>query len=99
MQALVDGPENLTGVRRQLINFKWIALTDMKVNVGRNARQKKLTTEWKAAKVQDLWAASSWGKKLAAQIAKAGQTDFGRFQAKIARQKRSTAIKAKLGKA
>ena len=39
LQALVDGPHDITGVHRQLIPFKRLALTDIKVNILRNARQ------------------------------------------------------------
>jgi ribosomal protein L14E/L6E/L27E len=39
LQALVDGPFDITGVHRQLIPFKRLALTDIKVNILRNARQ------------------------------------------------------------
>lgn len=36
MQALVEGPD--TGVERQLIPFKRLALTDHKLPIQRNAR-------------------------------------------------------------
>ena len=98
-QALVDGPENRTGVRRQIINFKWVALTDMKVKVSRNARQKTLTKEWAAAEVSSTWAKSAWAKKLAAKKAKAATTDFDRFQDKLKKQAVSAFARTKLVKA
>ncbi len=81
---------------RQVISFKWLALTDYKVAVARGARQAKLTKEWTAAKVLEQWKASAWGKKAAAKAAKAATTDFQRFQAKVALQKRNAAVKAKV---
>ena len=96
LQALVDGPENLTGVRRSIVNFKWLALTDLKVNVARNARAKKLTKEWKAADVQALWAKSAWAKKIAVKAAKAATTDFDRFQIKVQKQKISAGARKAL---
>lgn len=96
MQLLVDGPENLTGVRRQVINIKWIALTDLKVKVARNARQKTLNKEWAAAGIQEKWAASAWAKKLATKAAKAKLNDFQRFQAKVAGQALAKKVKAKV---
>ncbi len=93
---MIDGPENLTGVRRQIINFKWVALTNLKVKVSRNARQKKLSKEWAEAKVQEQWSASSWAKKISAKKAKAATTDFDRFQIKETKQKISAGARKAL---
>jgi ribosomal protein L14E/L6E/L27E len=38
LQVLVDGPANLTGVHRQQISLKRLTLTDLKVDVQRQAR-------------------------------------------------------------
>jgi ribosomal protein L14E/L6E/L27E len=35
LQALIDGPANLTGVKRQVINMKWLAITDIRVPIAR----------------------------------------------------------------
>ena len=95
-QVLIDGPTNLTTVVRQVINTKWLALTDFVVKVGRNARQATLTKAWTEADVQAKWAATAWAKRSAAKKAKAALTDLGRFQAKVAQQKRSKAVAAQL---
>lgn len=103
--ALIDGPANLTGVKRQVINFKWLQLTDLKasgtvegktVAVGRNARQKTLTKVWKALDIQGKWNKSTWGKKVAAKVAKANSTDLDRFKAKLQKQKVSKAVAKKI---
>lgn len=83
-------------MRRQIINFKWVALTDLKVKVSRNARQKTLTKAWTEAGVQAKWEASGWAKKLAAKTAKAGQTDLDRFKAKLSQQKVRAAVRKQL---
>lgn len=83
-------------MRRQIINFKWVALTDLKVAVARNARQAKLTKEWAAAGVQAAWEKTAWAKKLAGKAAKASLTDFGRFELKLKKQKASAAARKKL---
>lgn len=88
---MVDGPVNITGVDRQVINFKRLALTDLKVNIAFNARQKKLKAEWEKAGIIQKWEATSWAKKLAARKAKAAQTDFGRFTAMLQKKQVSTA--------
>lgn len=95
-QALVDGPETLTGVRRHVINFKWIALTDFTVDAPRNARQKTLEGAWKTAQVKAKWEASAWGKKLAAKSAKLALTDFQRFEAKVKKQTAMKKVRASL---
>ena len=94
MQVLIDGPANLTGVRRQVVNVKWLSLTDLTIAAPRNARQKTLTKLWTEAGVQAKWAATSWAKRSAAKAAKAALTDLGRFQAKVAHQARAKAVKA-----
>ena len=47
-RVLVDGPTRVTGVSRQIVPLKRIALTDIKVKIGRNARQKSLEKAWTA---------------------------------------------------
>lgn len=58
--------------------------------------QATLVKAWKALGLLEKWQKSAWGKKLAARTAKAAQTDFDRFQAKVAKQK---ARKPSAGKA
>jgi len=79
-----------------VINIKWIGLTDLKVKVAVNARQKSLTKAWTEADIQGKWNASAWAKKIAAKKTKASLNDFQRFQAKLKQQKLSKAIKAKV---
>ena len=93
---MVDGPTKITGVKRHVINTKWVALTDFTVPCARNARQASLTTAWKSADVLAKWAATAWGKKVASRAAKASQTDFQRFQVKAAKQIISKKVRAKL---
>jgi len=74
-----------------------VQLTDFTVKVSRNARQKTLTREWAASGVLAAWKATSWAKKIAAKKAKAGLTDFGRFQAKVAKQAVAAKVRKTLG--
>jgi ribosomal protein L14E/L6E/L27E len=50
-QALIDGPQDLTGVRRQMIPFKRLALTDFTVKILRNARQGTLKKAFAVSKI------------------------------------------------
>ena len=95
-QALIDGPENITGVRREVIALKWLALTDIKVGAARNARAKSLTAAWEKEGALAKWTGSAWAKKIAAKAAKASSTDFQRFQAKVKKQNLRKAVAKKL---
>lgn len=95
-QALIDGPVSITGIDRMQINFKRLSLTDYKVKIGRNARQKSLEKAWKAADVVAKWEASSWGQRLARRKSRAAMNDFDRFKAMLTKQARNKAIAAKI---
>jgi len=66
--------------------MKWLALTDFKVNVAKNAKEGSLTTAWKQSNVLESWGKSAWAKKIAAKEVKSKSTDFERFNAKKAKQ-------------
>ncbi|CAM9519576.1 unnamed protein product [Ascophyllum nodosum] len=93
-KALVDGPD--TGVPRQMIPFKRLALTDFTLPIQRNARAGTIS---KAAKAEDLmakWEASSWAKKKARKAKRARMTDFDRFKVMVARKEKSKIIAEKV---
>ena len=94
----MDGPLEKTGVARQVIPFKRVALTDIKIKVPKNARQKTLNKAWDEADVLAKWDASSWAKKLAAKKKRASLTDFQRFQLMVARKQKAALVKAQLEK-
>ena len=98
-RVLIDGPTKLTGVSRQIITLKRLSLTDIKVKIGLNARQKSLEKAWTKGDVLAKWEATSWAKKLAAKKKRASLNDFGRFKAAAAKRKRNAAVKAKVGSA
>ena len=95
-KCLIDGPEELTGVRRQVISFTRIALTDHTVKIQRNARQKCLKAKWAEAEVLDKWNASSWAKKLATKKKRASLSDFDRFKVLVAKKQKAEIIAKKL---
>lgn len=86
-RVLVDGPVAITGVHHHALPIKWMMLTDLKVDVKRNARQTSLTRAWEEADVLAKWSASSWAKKLADKSKRAAMSDFDRFEVMIARKK------------
>merc|ERR1711907_472140 len=66
-RALVYGPN---GVDRQIIGYKRLSLTDIKIPIGRGARKATVDKVWASANVEEQWANCGWGKKLAARKAK-----------------------------
>merc|ERR1719262_1281806 len=63
-------------VARQIIGYKRLSLTDIKIDLGRGAKAGTVLKAWAASDVEGQWAATSWGKKLAARKAKASANDF-----------------------
>ena len=95
-KCLIDGPADITGVSRQVISFTRIALTDLTVKIGRNARQKTLKKAWEEADTLATWEKSSWAKKLSARKKRASMNDFDRFKVMVARKQKSKIIADKM---
>jgi large subunit ribosomal protein L14e len=95
-KCLIDGPANITGVSRQVIPFKRVALTDFVVKIQLNAREKTLKRAWAEADVMAKWEASSWAKKLATRKKRASLSDFDRFKVMVAKKQKSATIAKKL---
>merc|ERR1712093_633548 len=87
-----------SGVARQVMGYKRLSLTDIKIDIGRGAKAKTVDAAYAAADVDAQWAATSWGKKLAARKAKASANDFDRFKNMVAHKKKMVATRAKLKK-
>ena len=109
-QALIEAPAAPETVSRRVVHFKHVSLTDLLLKgyiqegdklvhhvLPRNARQKTVAAFFKTFKVLESFAKSSAGKRVASKAAKAASNDFERFQAKVKKQVRAKAIKAKLG--
>ena len=95
-KCLVDGPEEITGVSRQVISYKRVALTDVTVNIQRNARAKTLKAAWKAGDTLAKWQGSSWAKKLESKKKRASLSDFDRFKVMVAKKQKSRIIAQKM---
>merc|ERR1712054_187649 len=97
-KALVDGPSTVNGVKRQVINFRRLNLTDITIKCTRGARLKSLVKAYKAADVESKWNNSNYGKKLALRAARANTSDFDRFKIVQARVERSKKVRLSLKK-
>jgi len=79
-RVLVDGPASITGVKRQVLNFKDLLLTSLSFDVPFNARESTLVKAYNKAEIAKQWLASSLHRKIQKRAARAGLTDFQRFQ-------------------
>ena len=95
-KCLIDGPQDITGVSRQVISYKRIALTDLTVKIQMNARQKTLKKAWAEGDTLAKWESSSWAKKLSAKKKRASLNDFGRFKVMVARKQKNEIIAKKM---
>jgi large subunit ribosomal protein L14e len=96
-QVLVDGPQSITGLHRQVVALKCISLTDVVVaKLPRNATEKNLTKAWKEQNTLGTWEKTAWAKKLDSKVKRAAMTDFDRFKLMIAKKQKSKLIAEKL---
>lgn len=86
-KALIDGPSDVTGVARMKINFRRLALTDLKVTIKRGVKVGALKKAWEADDIMGKWEKTSWAKKKAAKSKRASLTDFDRFKVMLLRKK------------
>merc|ERR1719203_794029 len=90
-RVVVDGPT--TGVTRQVLPTKWIALTGQRCNIERGAREKTLKKALAADSTLAKWSQTQWAKKIAARNAKKNLNDFERFSLMLARKKVARGVK------
>ncbi|XP_024364757.1 large ribosomal subunit protein eL14z [Physcomitrium patens] len=94
-RALIDSPDMV----RTQINFKRLSLTDITIpELPRTPPKKVLKKAYEDAEVEQKWANSAWGKKLAVRTKRASLTDFDRFKVMVARVKKSSIVRRELGK-
>lgn len=81
-----------------MINFKRLAITDLKVDIPRLAKKSVLKKALEDGDVFAKFAASAWGQKLAKREAKAAQTDFDRYTSAVAKIKKSAQVRRAFNK-
>jgi large subunit ribosomal protein L14e len=96
-RVLVDGPQSITGVHRQVISLKRLSLTDLVVSrLPRNSTNKNLVKAWNEQNIESAWKNSSWARKLANKQTRANLNDFSRFKVMVAKKQKSKIIAAKV---
>ncbi len=94
---MIDGPQSITGVHRQVIGTKRISLTSILASkLPRNATQKSVKKAWAEQNLLAKWNETAWAKKLAAKEKRASLGDFERFKVMVAQKQKGTAIAAKI---
>jgi large subunit ribosomal protein L14e len=97
-RVLVDGPQSITGVHRQVLQIKRISLTDIVVKVSRTATVKSLTKAWKEADALATWEASAWAKKLATKKVRSNLSDFDRFKVMVLKKRMNRLVRTEVNK-
>jgi len=82
-RILVEGPK----VPRQVLNVRRINLTPFKVDFHRGSRSSFVLKAMEDAKVQKKFDETVYGKSLLARRAKMNESDFERFQRRMATKK------------
>ena len=92
-RALIDGPH--TGVSRQVLSFKRMAITKLSIpNFPRGAREKTVKKHWSNAQITEKWDATPAAKKSKQVAIRATLNDFDRFKAQLLKARRSHLLKA-----
>jgi len=97
-RALVDGPVDVTGVARQLINFRSLALTPFVAPIPRSAGSTTVAKIMKDNSIVEKFQNSNWGLKLVKFDAKRNMTDLDRFKRMVVHKKRQAVIGREMAK-
>jgi len=91
-KALVDGPQALTGVKRQMIPFTRLSLTKVKLSIPRSIGVSALTKAYTEQKINAALDTVSWVKKAARNARRRALGDFDRFNLMLLKKKRSLIV-------
>jgi large subunit ribosomal protein L14e len=90
-RALITGP--VSGVPRQALNFKRMALTNFKVKINRGARNKVVAKAIETEKIQEQWEKTSIARKITIRNKRANLNDFDRFKVMVLKKKKNRVIR------
>lgn len=92
-QAVIDGPT--TGVIRQVISYRRVTLTDLKVKkLPRGARTKTVEKAFKNEKIVEQWQNTPLAKKLEAKKRRSELNDFERFKVMVLKQQKQRILQS-----
>jgi len=91
-RLFVDGPT--FGVKRHVLNIKWVRLTDIVVKLsGRGTRQKALEKAIKDQDIKGKWDKTNWARNLAVRAKRRSLSDFERFKLTKAKKTRAGLVR------
>ncbi len=94
---MVDGPQSITGIHRQVIAVKCLSLTDILITkLPRNACQKNILKAWTEQDALKKWQSTAWAKKIVSKKTRANLSDFDRFKVMVAKKQKSKIVTAKI---
>ncbi|XP_065676257.1 uncharacterized protein LOC100201163 [Hydra vulgaris] len=93
-RGIVENPVN--GIPRQVMRFKDLSLTDLKIDIPLGARSGAVRKQYEKSEINAKWDKTAWCAKLKNRIAKSNLNDFDRFKSKNAKQNKNRKIKAVL---
>jgi len=91
-RALVDGPVDVTGVARKLINFRSLTLTSFVAPIPRGAGSAIVASVVKGNGIVEKFQNTNWSRKSARFTAKRNMTDLDRFKKMIIHKQRQRLI-------
>merc|ERR1711977_184035 len=89
---LVDGPTS--GVPRCVLRMNQVAITNLKVKIGRSSKTKKVRTELEKEDIAAKFAKTGLYKKAEAKKLKASLSDFERFKSRVAKTQKNRKIRS-----
>ena len=98
-RVLIDGPEKITGVPRQVIPLCRLSLTKLHVKIPHSCKRSVLRKEFEKENIMEQWKKTSWAAKLEKREKRAAMNDFDRFKVMVARVKVGSVIRSNLGAA
>ncbi|EER10356.1 60S ribosomal protein L14, putative [Perkinsus marinus ATCC 50983] len=98
-RVVVDGPKNVTGVARQQIPIRWLALSDFVVpNTFRGAHGPTVAKGLKEGEVLAKFNATRFARRRVARKNKLALTDFERFKVMVAKKRIGQALRTSINK-
>lgn len=94
----MDGPQAVTGLKRQVFNFNDISLTDTVIKIPRGVGHKALVKAFNKNDVLNKWNKTAWAKKLKARETRRNLNDFDRYKVMVSKRKRSLAVRTEANK-
>lgn len=96
---LIDGPESITGVPRQVIPLRRLSLTSFHVAIPHSCKRSILKQAFEKADIMGQWKKTAWAAKIEKREKRAAMNDFDRFKVMVARIKVGGAVRSSLGAA